>query len=287
MLARVLQCLEAAEVDGRLHLGRVPANAVGSDLGGYGGSPGRGGQRVGQTLVRQQRWIDAVGQVTKFLKGVLQVATKLLHQGSSLVRRPVGKLPGQPHLHGEGNQMLLRTVVEIALDPPAFGVGRRHDAASRRLQSVCLPADFVERGLERRVQTDVVERQTHLTGQFGEDAVLLRRERLGIGRPVHDHQPQELSGMGDRDGADHRFLTTLQQVREPHLDPSGPGDSRSSHGGLLLGGQREPGRVVFWLRHGQLERAAGGGPHLCRAQAERPSQRLGHLEQQLVEWDGP
>src|SRR5437773_989229 len=80
-------------------------------------------QRVGRTLVRQQRWRDAVGQVTKFLKGVLQVATKLLRQGGSLVRRPVGKLPGQPDLHGEGNQMLLRTVVEIALDPPAFRVG--------------------------------------------------------------------------------------------------------------------------------------------------------------------
>ena len=70
----------------------------------------------------------------------------------------LGKLLEQPHLDGERNQVLLRPVVQVAFDPSPLGVGGRHQTPARCLQLDGLAAQSLERILQRRVQTGLVQR---------------------------------------------------------------------------------------------------------------------------------
>ena len=74
------------------------------------------------------------------------------------------ELAGEPDLHGHGDEMLLRTVVEVALDLAAGGIGRGDDAGTRRLQvGVGLP-QLLEAGLQRGVELAVVDRRRRPAG---------------------------------------------------------------------------------------------------------------------------
>ena len=100
----------------------------------------------------------------------------------------VNELAGPLHLaarlvepHGEGDEALLRTVVEIALDPAPLGIGRVHDPHTRG-------ADLLELGADLRGETLVLERHP------GD-----RRNRLDapgildLDRRVEDEDGQELA----------------------------------------------------------------------------------------------
>jgi ribonucleoside-diphosphate reductase beta chain len=52
-----------------------------------------------------------------------------------------------------------------ALDASPFGVGRGHDASTRRAQLVGLALELVVRGLERRAEADIVEGKADLAGE--------------------------------------------------------------------------------------------------------------------------
>jgi len=63
VLAGILQGLDAAEVDGSLGVGRIPADTAGLKLHPAECFPGLGGHRRHQPLVGKQRRVDAAGQL--------------------------------------------------------------------------------------------------------------------------------------------------------------------------------------------------------------------------------
>ena len=73
--------------------------------------------------------------------------------------------------------MLLRAVVQVALDPAPFRVARCHDPRAGLAQLVGLLAQLVERGLQRGVELGVVQGEADLAGQLGEHPVVLVGER--------------------------------------------------------------------------------------------------------------
>ena len=74
----------------------------------------------------------------------------------------VGDLADEVHAHRERDEVLLRAVVQVALDPAALRVAGLDDAGARRAQLVGLAPHLVERLLERRVELHVVEREPDL-----------------------------------------------------------------------------------------------------------------------------
>ena len=74
---------------------------------------------------------------------------------------------GQAQVDGQGDQVLLGPVVEVALDPAPLGVAAGHDPGPRLAQLVGLLAQLVQRGLQGGVELGVVEGQPDLAGQVG------------------------------------------------------------------------------------------------------------------------
>ena len=61
-------------------------------------------------------------EVAKLLHCLLQVAADLLEHGFCRVGVGVGDLEGEVHVHRERDEMLLRAVVEVALDRPSLRI---------------------------------------------------------------------------------------------------------------------------------------------------------------------
>ena len=57
----------------------------------------------------------------------------------------VGELACQLEVDGEGDQTLLSAVMQVALDPPAEGVGGPNHARSRRAELLDLKTQLLER----------------------------------------------------------------------------------------------------------------------------------------------
>ena len=89
-----------------------------------------GGRRqgLGQPARHQQRWEDPVGERTQLLDRVLEVALDLVDHGDGIRGVVLDRIAGQPQLHGQGDQVLLGAVVEVALELAPLGVSCRHDA---------------------------------------------------------------------------------------------------------------------------------------------------------------
>ena len=98
-----------------------------------------------------------------------------VEQGGGLGRVGAGELLREAQVHAERDQLLLGAVVEVALDPPPFGVARRDYAGARGPELLGLPSDLVERGLQLRVEADVAQREAHLPREVGENVLVVRR----------------------------------------------------------------------------------------------------------------
>ncbi len=77
VLLDVLEGLEDAEVEGRLGVLRIAANAVGLDGHGQGGLACLGLEGGGQSLVGEQERVDTPGQIAEGLQGLVGVAFEL------------------------------------------------------------------------------------------------------------------------------------------------------------------------------------------------------------------
>ena len=86
--------------------------------------------------------------------------------------------------------MLLRAVVQVALDAPPLGVGRPRPPGPGGAQLLRLASQLVERGLQRGVQLHVAQREPELAGEVGEQAVGGRVEAARRATPGHD-QPEQ------------------------------------------------------------------------------------------------
>ena len=127
MLACVLDGLQAAEVDRRFDLRRVPANRAGLHRDRQRGPAGRRGQGRHQPLVGEQRRVDAVRQAPQFIRRLPDIGAEFREEVPRLACVAFGESGGQAQLDGQGSEPLLGAVMKVTLDPAPLGVGRGHD----------------------------------------------------------------------------------------------------------------------------------------------------------------
>ena len=101
-------------------------------------------------------------------------------------------------LHAQRHQLLLRSVVDVALEPPSLLVLRGDESALGRLQ-------FLEPLSQRLRQTDVAQHQPGLRREIG-DQLLLGGVHRVVGRHRHREGPELLSLVQDGHGVLVRLL---------------------------------------------------------------------------------
>ena len=196
---------------------------------------------------------------------------------------------GQADLHRQRDEVLLGAVVQVALELAALGVAGGHDAGPGLLQLGVRALQLVERRLQRGVELDVVQGEADLAGQLGEHAVVALGEGLAVrpgGRTTM--RPEQLAGVGDRGDAHGGRAAGRRRARAARCRATsrrtrrrGP-RRRSSFAPISSGAGSRCGHAG-----GQLEVAARRRSRSRPiASAMRLAQRLGQLQQQLVERDG-
>ena len=134
MLGGVLQRFGAGEVDRRLDVLGIAANAVRAHGGRRGADPRGCSQRSGQTVISQHRGIDALRQQANLLQGRLHVLAQRRDQLGGHRRVLLEHLTGKRKADAQRDQAVLRPVVEISLDALALLVGGGEDATGSHSQ---------------------------------------------------------------------------------------------------------------------------------------------------------
>ena len=240
MLPGILHRLEAAEVHRGLGLARVPLDPLGDHLGREHRAVRRGAQRLGQPAVAQQRRVDAVRELAQLAERRLDVAAQLLEHRLDGLRIGLHELAGQADLDRERDEVLLRAVVEVALDPAPGLVGGSDDAQPGGLELRVALLQGLEAGLERRVEPDVVQREADLARELGQHALGLVGEGDRVGRPLGHDQPEQDPGVHDRSDAHDTLPRSSTRPGHPHLEPGVARDARPGDHRELLGGEHEP-----------------------------------------------
>ena len=112
---------------------------------------GGGGERGGQAEVGQRRGVDAVGQAAQVGGRLVQVGAELAEEFGGAGGAGVPVLAGQPRGDGGGEQGLLRSVVQVALDAASFGVRGGDNPVPGRLQLRGLVGDLLPGVAQRLV----------------------------------------------------------------------------------------------------------------------------------------
>ena len=208
------------------HVGqRLGHHEVGDGLRGRAGAPfepdvephrdrgarGQRGQRGVQAAVGQHGRVDATDHVAQLGDRVLRLLVRAGDQLPGGLRVGVELLLGHPEVHRQRDQVLLRAVVQVALDPAALGV-RRVDHPGPRL------------------------------GQRGH----LRGQHLGPARRQQRADQREL-GVRQRHGQHRRELQRQQADAEAgqHLEPRRPvqpGHDLAARQREPVGGQQDAGQ---------------------------------------------
>ena len=171
MLGDVLETFHAAEVDGDLHVFGVAADRC-LELCGWSRTPHDAGQGVPESELAKHRWVEAMGEVAELLQNLVELFADVVE---SLCDLWIGDFAGQADSHAECDQVLLRSVMEVALDLSALGLACGQDACTR-----C--AELRVRRLELGRQTTVLDGQ--------QQRLTRRSDELRVGvqcRVVHDH----------------------------------------------------------------------------------------------------
>ena len=93
--------------------------------------------------------------------------------------------------------------------------------------------------------------------------------------------------MGHRGHAHGGVPAAVEQARQPDGQPGPATDARPGHYRCLRRVDGQPGRPAVGHGRGQLQQPVRAGPDLGRLQGHRLVERLGQLQQQLVQRDGP
>jgi hypothetical protein len=126
VLGDVGERLGDGEVRDRLHGGPRPDRHVDLDGDRDGAARGEAGQRRVEAAVGEHRRVDAADQFAELDEGGLGLGVRLVDEGGRGVN-VVGELRLRPaEFHRDGDEPLLRAVVQVPLDPPALGLGRVH-----------------------------------------------------------------------------------------------------------------------------------------------------------------
>ena len=199
VLGRVLDGLQAAEVDRGLHVGGVPPHLLLDDGHPDRAGAERGPQRGPDAGLAEQRWVDAAGQADQGLDRRLGGGTLLGQDPLGPLRGPGLEGLGQPQVDREGHQVLLGSVVDVALQPPTFGVLGVHQPLPRDPQLLRPGRQLDQPSGELGPQPDPVQDQSGLPGETGEEPVLHGGQRLSLALLQPQHA-QDLAGQAHRQG---------------------------------------------------------------------------------------
>ena len=181
-------------------------------------------ERRAQPGVEQQWRIDAVGQGPDVLERVLEVATDLLEQRLRLGGFRPSEFPGDPKVHRQRDEPLLRPVVDVPFDAPSLRVCRGNDPSSRGAQLRRLPPKLVERRLKGGVEPEVPKRQADPAAQLGEDVLLILVEWLAVDGALRDDETEQLAGVQDRRDTQLCVLAPGGDAWQPDRRPCEAGD---------------------------------------------------------------
>jgi hypothetical protein len=128
VLDHVGECLRDDEVGDGLDARRGRARHVHPQPDRQRGARHQAGQCRFQPPVAEHGGMQAADELAQLRQ---RRDSLLVRRGDRLADRfrlAVEALPGHAEVHGQGNQPLLRPVVQVALDPAALGVGGGHRA---------------------------------------------------------------------------------------------------------------------------------------------------------------
>ncbi len=102
------------------------------DLDGHRTPPGLPLERGDQPLIGEKRRVDAPGEIAEVLQGLGHLLLGLFQKLVCLcgILRP--HLAGQAELHRQRHQLLLRPVVDVALEAPAFLPSSTHHSIDKQ-----------------------------------------------------------------------------------------------------------------------------------------------------------
>src|SRR5207245_9214133 len=129
----ILERLETAEIDPALDFTRLARDVGQYQLDRDGKPAGLSTQRGAEPFGREQRWIDAAGELPQIVDRLIRVVPELFEDGTGLAVR---RGQGETNFHLEGDQVLLRAVVQVAFDPSPLLVLGRHQPLARSAEGL-------------------------------------------------------------------------------------------------------------------------------------------------------
>ena len=121
--------------------------------------------------------MDRVGELAQVAECGAQIALQFV-QGLLAARVAAAQpLPGQRQPRGQGDQVLLKPVMQVTLDPLPLGVLGLRDPGPRGDQLDRLPAVDLEPDAQLRAQVQVAYRSGGLTGQVREQSAVFVQQR--------------------------------------------------------------------------------------------------------------
>ena len=145
----VLEQLENAEVHRYRDLGWTRGTRCGFDANRDGSACCHRAEQRTKTACLEYRRVDPLRKLRRLVQRLLHAA---LHFFEERIRsRRIGReqLRGELQVHGEGDEVLLYALVQIALDRTAVGVGSQYEPLPRRAQLRDVVAQLVERFAQR------------------------------------------------------------------------------------------------------------------------------------------
>src|SRR3954452_22894367 len=153
------------------------------------GGPRAAGGGGREPLVREERRIDPASEVAEILEGLRRLGLELRQHGIGLLRFASDERLREPELDRERDELLLRAVVDVALEAPALRVLRGDEPLLRRLQ-------ILESRAEVLRQPDVAENEPCLSREVGDELALRVVERIVRGHRDREGT-EELSALFD------------------------------------------------------------------------------------------
>ena len=142
-------------------------------------------QRRGEAARLEQRRVDPVRELRRLVQRLLHVAPHLVEERLRRGGIGVRQLARELQVDRERDQVLLRAVVEVALDPAAVGIGGQDEPLPGRAQLLDLEAQPVER---LPAALDVPNLQVI-------DLLLEDYRKLSVIEPAPSRGPAPLRGM--------------------------------------------------------------------------------------------
>lgn len=193
VLDDVLQRLQGAEVHGRLDFGGIAPEALRLHADRDRRSPSAGAESGFQAVGGKQRRVDAMGKLSQRQDRFVGLGAELGDYTGRLAGPfLLGQRLGQRQTDLHGDQLLLGTIVEVALEATPLVVLGTDQALSGGPQLLHVVQQLGG-------ETDVAQHQAGLGGNVRDELVLCGRDGLAS-RLGHGEGAQQLAVVGDGGG---------------------------------------------------------------------------------------